>query len=670
MAPPGDPDDDPAESDEGTAEEPTDRPDDAGATSDSVGTATSDDEGFLSAVDGTVERGESLYERYLGDRDPVVVALAAVVAVGLLMRLVLLGARVAHFDEGRVAYWSLHYARTGSFAYRYIIHGPFLQHVARWLFPALGANDFTMRLPVALVGAALPGAVWLYREHLRPSEMVATALLLALNPVLLYFSRFMRSDLLVAAFMFTALGLLVRFYDTRRPRYLYATAAFVALAFGAKENAVVYLLTWTGATALLVEHALFRPREYDTGFALVAAKVREIRARGRRAIARTTAYYAADIFGALLLAGAIVLFLYAPRGAGIDGLRYPPAPASGGQVGLWQAVFHPGKLGTVVNTTIGDIGEGLSYWFGHTGGPQCSETTVAGIDVTGVLGAVGIHVGAITGYPCVLGRFLQVLLTAAVPLTAFAIFGTVVERYARSVSRNVVMFTAYTGFVSLLGYPLGTDIFGPWLLVHVLVPLSIPAGVGLAKVYRWGRDAFVDDDAPTVGITTLLLALVVFQMLVVSAGAVYANSAGGDNSLVQYAQPSNDLRGPIQEMDRIASTHDGSPDVLVYGEELTVGPDHRQVLDTRPYCIDWYNPMLPLPWYLYKDDVAVSCERTRGDFVDRLRTDPPPVVITAGDDESVPTLALENNYSSVTVQLRRGARERTFWFREDLQSGT
>ena len=738
----------------------------------------------------SIARIRAVYDRYLGDRNRLAVALVAIVAVGLAFRLFLLTARVAHYDEGRVAYWSLHHARTDSFVYRFIIHGPVVQHLHRWLFPLVGANDFSMRLPVALIGGALPGSVWLFREHLRDSELVGAALLLALNPLLLYFSRFMRSDLLVATFMFVALGMFVRFYDTRRPRYLYGVAAFVALGFGSKENAVVYLLTWGGATVLLAEHALFRPRSYDTGFALLATKARAILDRGYRSILWIVARYIGHLVGAVFVAGFLVLFMYAPRGD-VGELVPHMIPGTANYVGFWEGIVNPTKWGQLVDVTLNGfsvehtarsypqtfdgIFGGLEYWFG-TEGPSCSETAFAGMDVTGLFGAIGIEIGAITGYPCTLGKFLKVLITVALPLFSLAVLGTLVERYARPVSRNVVMFAAYIGFVSLIGYPLGTDIFGAWILVHVLVPLSLPAGVALAKLYRWGRVVFRDEDGISVAIaayvaivvylftadilsewllvlvviplsilagfrlpslyqraseefgeaetlittitgmlvllvyplaadlfsgllavvllpvlilggvglaslyrwasaefgveetlrtaiSALIILLILGQMVFVGVGTVYTKSAAGDNVMVQYAQPSNDLKEPLADLDRIAATHNGSPDLIVFGDELV--DDGEAVLDTQPHCIKWYNPMLPLPWYLYSDNVSVTCERGAANLTERVETNPPPVILVADKETGVPTQVLEANYVRKSAEIRRGGRERVFWIHED-----
>ncbi|MEF8840826.1 MAG: flippase activity-associated protein Agl23, partial [Haloarculaceae archaeon] len=120
----------------------------------------------------------------LGAWDDLTRGVALTVLAGLALRLVVLGSRVAHFDEGRVAYFTEYFVRTGNFEYRPIIHGPFLQHVNSGVFAALGPTDFAMRLVVALVGAALPLTALLFRDRLRETEVLALAFFLALNPVL------------------------------------------------------------------------------------------------------------------------------------------------------------------------------------------------------------------------------------------------------------------------------------------------------------------------------------------------------------------------------------------------------------------------------------------------------------------------------------------------------
>ena len=647
------------------------------------------------------------------------------VVVALVLRLVFLGDRVAHYDEGRVAYWSLHTLDTGHFAYRRIIHGPLLQHLDRYLFGIVGATDFVMRFPVAIIGGLLPASALLFRRHLRRVEVVAMAFILALNPVLLYYSRFMRSDILVAAFMFTALGFLVRYYDTRNHRYLYLVTALVMLGFGSKENAIVYVLTWIGAAFLLADQALYRSREDESGGDLLWAKLvagyahlrydqfepwranaeaaldgLQRRASGdnagdgdddgtdgggddeagdgdddgtddgnwdddgRRGRGPDTAtalwrslsplrflWYVVAIAGIAL---AVFLYAYAPRGAGYAGLTYPLGDAAN-HLGLWDAVGNPAQLPELTNATWQRTSSEFMEWFG-----QASEKE----DL----------IGTWLSYA---GQYVRVMVLDAGPLTAFAIFGFLAERYGAVRTRNLVMFAAYGGFVSVIGYPLGTDIWGAWIVVHALVPLSIPAAVGVGVIVRWGKEAFDARDGIGVAIAVLVLLASAGVAGFVAVDSVYTNEHADDNRLVQFAQPSADARAPIDAMQRAAVENDGTDVILYYGEQGGAFDSSESFvkenpatwndggLATDPRCASWYNPFLPMPWYLANTDASTDCVREASALVERVRNGSVPVVMTTPLDDTVPQDVLREHYEPRTFQLRTTARKRTLWIADE-----
>ncbi|PSP50503.1 TIGR03663 family protein, partial [Halobacteriales archaeon QH_3_68_24] len=242
-------------------------------------------------------RATALLERF--GLAPVHVVVLDITILAVVARLYDLGARVAHWDEARVVYWTTRYIETGNVEYRPIIHGPFHHHVNRVVFDVLGTSDFSMRLVVAVVGGLLPLAALLFRERLSDLAVAALAGFLAFNPALLYYSRFMRGDPLVAAFCFVAFAMFVATVDTGRRRWFLGGVAAFALALTVKENAVLYPVCWLGAAALAVDHSLLHDREYDGEW--------------------------------LVLAGlAILVFFYAPRAGTADG------------PGLWKAIEDPG----------------------------------------------------------------------------------------------------------------------------------------------------------------------------------------------------------------------------------------------------------------------------------------------------------------------------------------
>ena len=566
---------------------------------------------------------------WLRDRDDLTRGVALIVLAGLVLRLVGLGNRVAHFDEGRVAYFTEYFLRTGSFEYRPIIHGPFIQHLNSGVFAAIGPTDFAARLVVALVGAALPVTALLLRDRLRDTEVLAFAFFLALNPVLLYYSRFSRSSVLVAAFMFAAFALFVRALDTRDVRLFYAGIALAALGFTAKENAVLYVLCWLGAGALVADRALFGPAGYEGGLDRLSVLGARLRTHvdGDRAL-RYAGHAALGIVVFLLL----LLFFYAPRGTG------SPVTVAGRHVGFWGMFTTPGAIPDVLAATVSDFGK-IGYWFSQPG----------------TEGGESISVSALTSkYVRFLGGTAETYALYAAPLVAFGLLGFVVERYAASRPRALVMFASYWAFASALGYPLGTDIYGAWITVNVLVPLAIPAAVGMAKLYRIGVESLATDDGASVGLVALIFLLVVGQMAVATANGVYLDDDAADG-MVQYAQPSDEMRAATGAI-RTAANDGSGPDVLVYGEYFVdqeddfvgLGDDDIRV-PLNPQCTKFF-PSLSLPWYLYKDDAETVCATNESEF-DRLES-VPPVVVARSSTEPVLDERLGSDYEKTRFRLR------------------
>jgi uncharacterized protein (TIGR03663 family) len=572
----------------------------------------------------------------LRDADDAVRGVVVLTVVGLCLRLLALGARVAHFDEGRVAYFTTYFMQTGNFEYRSIIHGPFLQHVNTAFFSVLGPTDFASRLVVALVGAALPLTALAFRRHLRDTEVVAFAFFLALNPIILYYSRFSRSSVLVAAFMFGTFALFVRALDTHDVRLVYAGAFLAALGFTAKENAILYVLCWLGAGFLVADRALFGPRE-GSGFDRLRGFGSDLRDRydgGDVVMAASHAVLATALFVL------VVLFFYAPRGTG------SPVTVGGQPVGLYGLLSHPGAIGDVLAATLADI-EKIGYW-----------VTQAGSD-GGESAAVSTVIGKFWNF---FKQSLETYALYAAPLAAFGVLGFLVERYASSEPRPLVMFAGYWAFASAIGYPLGTDIYGAWITVNVLVPLAIPAAVALAMLYRAGVEAFAEDDRASVGLVALIGLLVVGQVAVASANGVYLNADEADG-LAQYAQPSDETRVALEAVAAEAA-EPGGPDLLVYGSAYAdddrdfvgLGNDDIRV-PLRPHCVKFF-PTLSLPWYFYKDEVETVCATNQTAFESRFADGAPPVVIAPNEEAAFLDGALGDGYERSTFYLRTAAGDR------------
>jgi uncharacterized protein (TIGR03663 family) len=559
----------------------------------------------------------SAFGRTVGTR--AALAVLAVTLFSLTLRFFALGSRAFHWDEGRVGYWILRYAENGIWEYHAVIHGPFVYHVNKYLFQLFGASDFVARAPVAVVSGLLPLTAWLFRERLNRVEMVTVGLFFAANPIILYYSRFMRNDVLLAAFMIYALAFYTRLFDTRKPRYLYAGTLMLALAFTTKENVLVYVVTWLGAAVLLLDHRLQLVTGADDRKAFLAREARET----WDALWRDG--WALHLAFGLLFFFAVVIFFYAPRSRGI------PEP------GLWKAFSNPGLFPAVIEeATVGSWESFVGKW-GE--GNQKSY-----LDTFQSLGAV--------------------LWRSSAALLALAGVGFLTDRYVGDKPRDVVAFAFYWGFVSIIGYPVIVENAFPWEVVHAVVPLAIPAGVGLAILVRWGSEAITEGDGMSATLAVLLVLLVAGQVAATAATTTYMHPADqylGDgeserNALVQYGQPAEGIR-PTLERVRYAATNNEGIDVLYYGSDFYVADESKN--DRWAAGGGWYD-RLPLPWYTEMYGAEVDST----DDLQTIGANPPPVVVARAGDREVVAQRLDG-YRAFEEELTLWGSETVFFVDEE-----
>ncbi|WP_348608214.1 flippase activity-associated protein Agl23 [Halobaculum rarum] len=573
--------------------------------------------------------------------DPARAAVLLIVVGSLLLRTIQLGQRVFHWDEGRVGYWILRFDATGEFFYRPIIHGPFLPVVNNVLFDLIGASDFAARLPVALVGGLLPLVALLLRHRLRDREVVALALVLSVDPLLVYYGRFMRGDVLVGGFAVAAFALVVYAIDTRRTLPLFGSAALLALGFTAKENALVYLACFLGAGILLLDHRLVRTAR-RTGSPLDALVAEAVAlgqflgewtrgSRTRRWIERRVRERDPDAPWAGEAGFLGHLAVWVPLGAvgvvatflGVVAFFYAPRPD------LWQA------LG-VASASAGTAGADAAA---PTLGSVLSEATWGAGEKFWGTWASGDH----SGHPYVpyLWDILETLAYGSGVLVVLALVGFLADGYGEARgTRSLVAYATYWGAASLVGYPVATDIQAPWAAIHIVLPLAIPAAVGLASVADSVRGAVESDDA----VTAALAGLVVLAAVggVAAPNVDYWNSASEeDKQVLQWAQPENAYKEALQDAGAVARHNDEGADVLWVGTSTGRGTrlyvsDESSVDRMPPGGPSWHS-RLPTPWYLELHDANVTSTppEARYDGLPAAEEMPPVVIAKPNDAEEL-----------------------------------
>ena len=179
-------------------------------------------------------------------------AFLAVIVAALGLRLFELSGRPMHYDEAiHLHYgWKLANSPGSLFGWPWIfgtdylhsawMHGPFQIEMTAVIFTILGDTDFTSRLGYALFGTALVALPYFLRHHIGMRGALIAAVMLALSPTLLYFSRFGRNDIIMMFWALALFTLMWRYLDSGRRIHLYVSSAILALMFTTKETA--YLL--------------------------------------------------------------------------------------------------------------------------------------------------------------------------------------------------------------------------------------------------------------------------------------------------------------------------------------------------------------------------------------------------------------------------------------------
>lgn len=177
---------------------------------------------------------------------PEVLAYAVLVAVALGLRLYDLGARPFHHDESQDAYFSWILYDRGDYAYQPILHGPLRFYLTAAMFSFFGDSDFTARLAPALMGTSMVAMPYFLRRQLGRVAAFTAAVLLAIGPSYLYFSRFAREDIYFAAISLALVVVVFRFLDEPRRWHPPLVGALIALGFATKET--MYITGFVGFT--------------------------------------------------------------------------------------------------------------------------------------------------------------------------------------------------------------------------------------------------------------------------------------------------------------------------------------------------------------------------------------------------------------------------------------
>ncbi len=167
------------------------------------------------------------------------IAWGVLFVAAIVVHVIGLGNRPFHHDESQDAYFSYLFRQTGDYQYNPLLHGPLRFYLTGLMYVLFGDSNFTARLAPVLMALSMVPMCWPLRRLMgRPAAFCAAALF-AFGPSYLYFGRFAREDIYVAAI---TLGLLVSIWcyiDRPRKYHPAIIGAFLAASFATKETTFI-----------------------------------------------------------------------------------------------------------------------------------------------------------------------------------------------------------------------------------------------------------------------------------------------------------------------------------------------------------------------------------------------------------------------------------------------
>ena len=195
-------------------------------------------------------------------------AYVALTALGLGLRLYDLGSRALHHDESLHALFAWYLYQGRGYAHDPMMHGPFQFHALALIYFLFGDSDATARLLAALCGTAAIGACYWLRPWLGRIGALTAALLLTFSPIMLYFSRFARNDIIIAFWNLLIVLGLWDYVARRRPAALILAAGAIGLGFATKEVTFITVAIFGVFFGLRLLRELFEAAGPDPAAAL------------------------------------------------------------------------------------------------------------------------------------------------------------------------------------------------------------------------------------------------------------------------------------------------------------------------------------------------------------------------------------------------------------------
>ena len=165
----------------------------------------------------------------------------ALLLIAVVTRFYALDSRPIDHDESIHAYLSFRLLNNHEYRYDPAYHGPFIYFSTAGIFGVFGDSKFTARLvPVVF---SFIGIFFAARMKKFYSYAPVFALIMVFSPSILYYSRYLRNDMIVLSSFIAVIYSYFSYRLERKSVYIYLAVVFSAIMISSKENGYLYLGT-------------------------------------------------------------------------------------------------------------------------------------------------------------------------------------------------------------------------------------------------------------------------------------------------------------------------------------------------------------------------------------------------------------------------------------------
>jgi uncharacterized protein (TIGR03663 family) len=497
-------------------------------------------------------------------------------------------------DESLHVFYSWQLAIGKGFVHNPMMHGPFLFESTALMNVLFGASDFSSRLVSALLGTCVVVVVpQLLKSWLGRIGALITSALFLISPYILYYSRYIRHDIQVIAWMLLAVVAIVRYLNDRRDRYLFLLAGALALMFATMETTFIYLAIFT---SFLVVRSLARYR---------------LRWRTIRQSAEFDLLVVMATLGAVF-SSPIALVVLNPIWLKLSGALFIDMQALSDQGTEWAIGLVGVRLwGLLAAFSIAAITIGL--WWGRKRWLKLAGTftaitvvlyttffsNLAGLG-TGLIGSLGYWLsqqGVARGsqpgyyYLIVFPLYEYLPLIGGICATSYYL---ICRRSLSAFSRLFVPFTIWWAASILVALSLAGEKM-PWLSTHIAVPFILLTGWWIGQLLEgaWHWRPRFSERVRTLGRGSALGVMGLLAVLTVRTSyAVNYLNYDYTTEFIDYAHGAPGVKWALNDIAAIAN-HTGA------GRSLKIAYDDE---------VSW-----PMTWYLrdYPNQVLFGAEPNR-----------------------------------------------------------